>query len=160
MAIINANFIQIAFADDNLADRLVIRHLTNVSMDFADNLVEVTRMDTNGWRELVNGVKSVNMSFDAILDADQHYDDIDTAIEGATMEVYFGDIGFRRTGTGFLQNVSVSGGVDDAPTISASIEITGEVVEEIINASDILLDQNFDPITDNDDEVIITLIRR
>ena len=155
--ITNANSITISFADDILADRLTVRNLRNVSFDILNNIVEVTKGNSNAWAEHISGIKAASMTFEAILDMDEHYTHIDTALAGTEVLVFFGELGNRSQANGFISSISVTGGTDDAPTIVGNIDITGEIIKEIFVAVDFLLDHNNDIITDSTGDPIITL---
>ena len=157
MVILNGNALNIRFADNLVDTRVQISNLTNVSLDIVNNLVEVTTEDTNTWKEHTPGIKSVQLSFDAVLDASEHYSDVDTAIEGSSMLIFFGAAQGSRQGTGFLSNVTVTGGTDDRPTINGTIEITGRLRKEFIIANEPLLDQRGIAILDDLMESIFTL---
>ena len=160
MAILNSNFLNVRFTDDLLGNALTIRDLTNVSFDIFHNLTEVTNGDTSGWKQLIPGEQGASLTFDAYLDMDDHYDDINDAIEGAEVLMYFGSYEGYREGRGYISNVSVSGGTDDVPTISATIDITGELTTEIIEIAEFLYDHNNDIITDSFGDAILTLTAR
>ena len=157
MPILNANNITIRFQDNELADIINIRYLTNVSFDFINNLIEVSQSDSGGWLERIRGIKSVNMSFTAQLDSAVHYDLIDDIIADQLLIVRFGAIGDSTIANGYFRSVSVSGGTDDIPVISGDIEITGALAQEILTSTELLLDQDDDIITDETGDAIITI---
>ena len=158
MPILNSNRIIIRFADSDLDNRVTITHLTNVSLDINNNLTEVTRSDTNSWKELISGIKGSSLSFEAILDMDDHYDHIDEAIAGTEVTVLFGTTSSGWNGSGFISNISVSGGTDESPLINGSIEITGALTRFVNLQDDPLLDHTGDPILDNTGDDIIARI--
>ena len=154
MAILNGNVLTI------ITPMGVLPNSTVVSMDISNGLREVTTVDTDSWKEVIDGVRSVSMSFEGLLDKDLITAILlDEAISGVPVELSFGIGVRRRRGNGFITSFNIVGGTDDNISYSGSVDITGELTEDVITAQEVLLDNTGDPITDAYGEPIIVNIR-
>ena len=140
MAIVNATqlVVRLATASGNTAYPIVA-HAQNVSLSFSNSLIDVTTKASNSWMEKISGQRSFTLSTDGLLDYAALSGATDVVGGGGTgtasalalagTQVFFqfgiGDQGYK--GAGFVASFEQSGGTDDAPTYSLSIEGTGEL---------------------------------
>ena len=156
MALINANNLTISLGVNRMAVR-AIEDLTSVSISIDNSLLEVTTQPTNGWKEVIDGVSSSELSFEGYFDISQVNEDI-YSLFAVNQRVFFifDIIGRGFEGFGYITSLSFNGGTDDVAAYSGTISVDGEVTERIITALDVLLDADSEPITDANDDFIIT----
>lgn len=117
---------------------IAINNLTECELTIDGETIDVTTKDSNGWRELLAGMKSWSMSGSGILDysalegPDEIYDDL---VNGAIANLKFststtGDSQF--TGQGLYSNLGISAGLEDKVSFSFSIEGTGVLTRSTI----------------------------
>lgn len=116
---INGNSIRLAIDGNEIGNAQV------AGLDFVNSVVEITSIDTNGWREIITGQKSFSVSFDGLgLEDLWRY-------EGREISFLFSIGTYSLFGRGLLTNVSYSGGVDNAAGYSGVIESSGELLRMI-----------------------------
>ncbi len=125
-------------------ERNPIAHAQTVTLDFSNSLIDVTTKSSNSWMEKISGQRSFTVSVDGLIDdyATTSTSDRTPLVvagyagigaSGATAsQIYFefsvGSSGEARyVGSGYISSFSQTGGTDDAPTYSISIEGTGEL---------------------------------
>ena len=111
----------------------VIANAQEVSLTLNHDVIDVTTKDSAGVRELIAGQKSGAMSVSGL----QEYSGAngikllaDTFDTGAAVALIFDQVatgGNTFTASGILTSLEMSGGTDDAPTYSASFELTGAI---------------------------------
>ena len=123
-------------------ERLPLAHAQTVSLEVSNSLIDVTTKASNSWKEMISGQKSFTLSADGLVDdytasspitAREIGDAVtangsnisSVAINGTRLYFEFGVGNSRFTGSGFISSFSQTGGTDDAPTYSVSIESTG-----------------------------------
>lgn len=102
-------------------DNNALMYSTDVSMEVTNSLVEVTTRRTGPFKEFISGVKSHSISFSGLIGLDN----LNELWVKNGMEITFRfDAGTnqRYEGKGYLNSVSIQGGVDDAISYSGSIE--------------------------------------
>ena len=145
MAILNANTLQLYALNAETGTKLRFAHAQTVSIDITNSLIDVTTKDSNSWTERLSGQKSFSLSADGLKDdgttttrhnlptlsgyaisGDEIFFDfgIDTDGDGAFET---GDVVY--SGSGFITSLSQSGGTDDAPTYSISIDGNGALTQ-------------------------------
>ena len=143
MALVNGNNLRVYAIDgDGTGTRIQLAHSQTVTLDISNSLIDITTKDSNSWMEKLSGQRSFSLSADGILDYDTTgtHDTValaDFAIAGT--ELYFsfgitedgtlstGDVVY--TGSGFVSSFGQSGGTDDAPTFSLSLDSNGALTK-------------------------------
>jgi TP901-1 family phage major tail protein len=111
-----------------------LMHSQNVSLSMNVDTIDISTKDSAGWRDLLGGQKSFSLSADGLMDFEAAAGDTDVAELFEQMfdrdDVSFvfglsGAAGYTISGNGYLTSLEISGGTEDAPTYSCSIEGTG-----------------------------------
>ena len=134
MAIFNGTelILKVSPSDGGAVAKLM--HSQNVSLSTNVDTIDITTKDSSGFRELLGGTKSFSLSADGLMDFEAVTGDTDVEELFAQMldrtAVTFtfalaSAAGYTVTGSGFLTSLEISGGTEDAPTYSVSIEGTG-----------------------------------
>lgn len=131
MAIVNANNLRILAINAESGTKIPIAHSQSASLSISNSLIDVTTKSSNSWTEKISGQKSFSLSTDGLVDFGTTTGDSNSiAVAGWTIagqEIYFdfgiGNVGYE--GSGFISSYDQSGGTDDAPTFSISIESNG-----------------------------------
>jgi TP901-1 family phage major tail protein len=115
----------------------VIANSQEVSLSLNHDVIDVTTKDSAGVRELIAGQKSGSMSCSGL----QEYSGsngikllADTFDTGAAVALIFDQVatgGNTFSANGILTSLEMSGGTDDAPTYSASFELTGAITKAL-----------------------------
>ena len=139
MALVNGNNLRLYAIDgDGTGTRIQLAHSQTVNLDISNSLIDITTKDSNSWMEKLSGQRSFSVSTDGLLDYDTTgtHDGpalADFAIAGTELHFSFGitvggtlstgDVVY--TGSGFVSSFNQSGGTDDSPTYSISIDSNG-----------------------------------
>ena len=143
MAIKNGSDLILKVSSSSGGTENKLMHATSCTLDIAMETIDITTKDSSGYRELLGGLKSFTLSADGLMDfnssaTDTEVDELFNQLDGRT-EVDFtftlattasGDYTF--TGDGFITALSVTGGTEDAPTYSVTIEGTGALTKNDI----------------------------
>jgi TP901-1 family phage major tail protein len=112
----------------------VIGQATECSLTLNQETIDVTTKDSSGNRELIGGMKSGSMSVSGLIDVSAATTGALTLVAqwetGGSVAVVFDHAatgGKTFTGSGIITSLEQSGGTEDAPTFSASIELTGAI---------------------------------
>tara|TARA_Y100001973_G_C5157492_1_gene311666 strand:- start:227 stop:655 length:429 start_codon:yes stop_codon:yes gene_type:complete len=120
------------------ADEFKLLHSTSCSISINADTIDVSSKDSNGYRDLIGGQKSFSLSADGLMDftssgSTTDPDEIFTQLDNRTSVTFTFALatpaGYKYTGSGFITSLEVSGGVEDAPTYSCSIEGTGQITQ-------------------------------
>lgn len=112
-----------------------IAHATECSLSLNQETIEVTTKDSSGMRELIAGLKSGSMSISGLQEvagSDGVKALAATINTGAIVALVFDQVatnGEKWTANGILTSLELSGGTEDAPTYSASFELTGSITK-------------------------------
>ena len=112
-----------------------IAHSTSASISFNNDLRDVTTKDSAGFQENIGGLKSFELSADALqdinadLDFKEFYDDINERNE-VIIKFAERDSGVRWEGSGYISSLSMDAGVEENVTYSVSITGTSSVVKD------------------------------
>ena len=115
-----------------------ITHLTESSAEWNMALIGATTKDSAGWEEHLRGLRSMTMSVSAAFADDATegaFDLIDEIINGTSATYVYGTgvVGDSvYTITGWVTNVSDTGGVEDLRTFSASFTATGTPTKTVV----------------------------
>ena len=138
MALVNANNLKIGIATAASDTQYpFLAHAQDASLSFSNSLIDVTTKSSNSWMQKISGQKSFSLSSSGLLDYADVADAANVVGTGgagslstlalAGTQIYFqftiGTQGYK--GSGFVSSLDQSGGTDDAPTYSISIEGTG-----------------------------------
>tara|TARA_R100001230_G_C5684340_1_gene192657 strand:- start:742 stop:1140 length:399 start_codon:yes stop_codon:yes gene_type:complete len=113
-----------------------IANAQEVSLSLNHDVIDVTTKDSAGNRELIPGQKSGSMSCSGL----QEFSGSNgikaltsTFNSGAQVTLVFDQVatgGETFTSGGILTSLEISGGTDDAPTYSASFELSGPITKD------------------------------
>ena len=120
---------------ETLDDYEPIAHSTSASISFNNDLRDVTTKDSAGFQENIGGLKSFELSTDALqdinadLDFKEFYDDINERNE---VIIKFAErtSGVKWEGSGYISSLSMDAGVEENVTYSVSITGTSSVVKD------------------------------
>lgn len=139
MAIFNGtNLILKVQATTGSADKFKLMHSQNVSLSYNVDTIDVTNKDSGGNRTLLGGTKSYSLSADGLMDfvsagTTTDVDELFTqARDREPVSFTFGlatPAGYTYTGSGFITSLEISGGTEDAPTYSVTIEGSGDLTQ-------------------------------
>lgn len=119
---------------ETLGDYEPIAHSTSASISFNNDLRDVTTKDSAGFQENIGGLKSFELSSDALqdinadLDFKEFYDDINERNE-VIIKFAERDSGVRWEGSGYVSSLSMDAGVEENVTYSVTITGTSSVVK-------------------------------
>ena len=120
-------------------------HSQSVTLDVSMDTIDITTKDSSGRQELLTGLTSFSLSSDGLMDfnpttvADTEFDELFLQAYTNRTKVQFiftlattntGDYTF--SGSGVVTALSISGGVEDAPTYSVSIQGSGALTKNDI----------------------------
>jgi len=120
---------------ETLNDYEPIAHSTSASISFNNDLRDVTTKDSAGFQENIGGLKSFELSSDALqdinadLDFKEFYDDINERNE-VIIKFAERDSGVRWEGSGYVSSLSMDAGVEENVTYSVTITGTSSVVKD------------------------------
>ena len=138
MAIFNGTDLILKVSPTSGGTDAKLMHSQSVSLDVSVDTIDITTKDSSGRQELLAGLTSFSLSSDGLMDfnptvvGDTEFDEL--FLQGYTNRtpVTFiftlgttnsGDYTF--SGSGIITALSISGGVEDAPTYSVSIQGSG-----------------------------------
>lgn len=111
-----------------------IAHSTSASISFNNDLRDITSKDSGGYQENAGGLRSFELSSDALqdinadLDFKEFYDDVHERNE-VIVRFAERDSGVKWEGSGFISSLSMDAGVEENVTYSVSITGTGVVTK-------------------------------
>jgi predicted secreted protein len=111
-----------------------IAHSTSASISFNNDLRDVTTKDSAGFQENIGGLKSFELSTDALQDisADQDFNDFFGDLNQRNeVSVQFSErgSGVKWEGSGYISSLSMDAGVEENVTYSVTITGTSSVVK-------------------------------
>tara|TARA_R100000426_G_scaffold70396_1_gene48937 strand:+ start:132 stop:560 length:429 start_codon:yes stop_codon:yes gene_type:complete len=128
-------------AVNGAADEFKLMHSTSVSLSVNADTIDVSTKDSQGFRDLIGGQKSFSLSADGLMDfastnSSTDPDELFTNMMNRTSVTFTFALdvqsGYKYTGSGFITSLEISGGMEDAPTYSVSIEGTGEISQTAV----------------------------
>lgn len=139
MAIVNANQLVLRASTTAPSNALspTVAHAQNASLSFSNSLIDTTTKSSNSWMQKISGQRSFTLSADGLLGYAAVSGAVDVvggggsgtlsalALSGAEIFFQFGIGNQGYSGSGFISSFEQSGGTDDAPTYSISIEGNG-----------------------------------
>ena len=145
MAIFNGTDLILKVQEANgSADEFKLLHSQNVSLSINVDTIDVSTKDSAGFRDLLGGQKSFSLSADGLYDfsptagTTTDPSDLVTQMLARTAVTFTFTYGQSLstgdtyyTGSGFITSFEVSGGVEDAPVYSATIEGSGSITQAV-----------------------------
>ena len=134
MAIFNGTDLILKVSPSSGGTEAKLMHSQNVSISMNVDTIDISTKDSAGFRDLLGGQKSFSLSADGLMDFEAAAGDTDVqelftqALARTSVTFVFGidDASlYNMSGSGFITSIEVSGGTEDAPTYSVSIEGTG-----------------------------------
>ena len=134
MAIFNGTDLILKVSPSSGGAQAKLMHSQNVSLSVNVDTIDISTKDSSGFRDLLGGQKSFSLSADGLMDfagvaGDTEVDELlDQMMARTAVTFTFAlDVpaGYTITGSGFLTSLEISGGTEDAPTYSCSIEGSG-----------------------------------
>ena len=128
-------------AVNGAADEFKLMHSTSCSLSVNADTIDVSTKDSQGFRDLIGGQKSFSLSADGLMDfvstgTSTDTDELFTNMMNRTSVTFTFALdvqaGYKYTGSGFITSLEISGGMEDAPTYSVSIEGTGEISQTAV----------------------------
>ena len=141
--IINASSIRVFLGTTNDSE-VVVDHVTECSISMSTDMRDITTKASGGWREILPGMKSASLSLSGLFaeNATTNYNQlVDHQIAGEKLFVIFTNVGTGTTANagdeqfdvaGYITSLEQTAGTEDNVTFSMTIELTGEVVREVI----------------------------
>ena len=111
-----------------------VAHSTSASISFNNDLRDVTSKDSGGYQENAGGLRSFELSTDALqdinadLDFKEFYDDVHERNE-VIVRFAERDSGVKWEGSGYVSSLSMDAGVEENVTYSVTITGTGVVTK-------------------------------
>ena len=144
MAIFNGTDLILTVSPSDGGANAKLMHSTSVSLSMnVDTIDTSTKSSSAGFRDIIAGQKSFSLSADGLMDfagvaADTEPDELFTQMTGRTAVTFVfglasplsGD--YTYSGSGFITSLEMTGGVEDAPTYSVTIEGTGTLTQNSI----------------------------
>lgn len=141
MAIFNGTDLILKVSPSSGATEEKLMHSQNVSLSMNVDTIDISTKDSSGFRELLGGQKSFSLSADGLMDFEARAGDTDIAelfdqmMDRTEVDFIFAlstPAGFTISGDGFITSLEISGGTEDAPTYSVSIEGTGAITKTAV----------------------------
>tara|TARA_Y100001972_G_C7560197_1_gene281381 strand:- start:74 stop:499 length:426 start_codon:yes stop_codon:yes gene_type:complete len=138
MAIFNGTDLILKVSPSSGVTEAKLMHSQNVSLSVNVDTIDISTKDSSGFRDLLGGQKSFSLSADGLMDfagvaADTEVDELlDQMLARTAVTFTFAlstPAGYTLTGSGFITSLEISGGTEDAPTYSCSIEGTGALTK-------------------------------
>ena len=121
-------------SSETLNEHEPIAHSTSASISFNNDLRDITSKDSGGYQENAGGLRSFELSTDALqdinadLDFKEFYDDVHERNE-VIVRFAERDSGVKWEGSGFISSLSMDAGVEENVTYSVTITGTGVVTK-------------------------------
>ena len=149
MAIGNSNEFKI------WVDLIEVPSVRNASLSFNASTINVTKGRTGSYSEKIIDRKSGTLSFDCVLDTD----DLDRFNLNNEVLVRYGTEERSFVVNGYINSIDQTGGTDDVPSYSVSIDTTGEITQfiPIIEEFSLLLESGDIALLESGDNVLINI---
>jgi len=134
MAIFNGTDLILKVSPSSGGAEAKLMHSQSVSLSMNVDTIDISTKDSAGFRDLLGGQKSFSLSADGLMDfagvaGDTEVDELFDQMFARTAVTFTFALatpaGYTFTGSGFITSLEISGGTEDAPTYSVSIEGTG-----------------------------------
>lgn len=124
----NSNDLQVVI------DSNAIGFSSSSSLSITNQLIEVTKKPTNGWKETITAIKGGVVTFSGLTTADfSSVNTLEDSISnGSRVEFVFGlRLGYQLAGDGFIENLSITGGTDDTMTFDGDIAVSADIATRL-----------------------------
>ena len=141
MAIFNGTDLVLTLSSTSGGSEFKTLHATSCSISMNVDTIDVSTKDSAGFRDLIGGQKSFSLSADGLMDmdgvaADTEPDELFTQMMNRTAVTFTFALatpaGYKYTGSGFITSLEITGGVEDAPTYSVSLEGSDAITQTSI----------------------------
>tara|TARA_Y100000114_G_C11739014_1_gene317876 strand:+ start:434 stop:859 length:426 start_codon:yes stop_codon:yes gene_type:complete len=138
MAIFNGTDLILKVSPSSGGAEAKLMHSQNVSLSMNVDPIDISTKDSAGFRDLIGGQKSFSLSADGLMDFEATAGDTDVAelfdqmMNRTAVDFTFAlatPAGYTITGDGFITSLEVTGGTEDAPTYSCTIEGSGAITK-------------------------------
>tara|TARA_R100001510_G_scaffold42925_2_gene39388 strand:- start:5 stop:436 length:432 start_codon:yes stop_codon:yes gene_type:complete len=143
MAIFNGTDLILTVSPSDGGSNAKLMHSTSVSLSINVDTIDISNKDSAGFRDIIGGQKSFSLSADGLMDfagvaADTEPDELFTQMMNRTAVTFVfglaspasGD--YTYSGSGFITSLEYTGGTEDAPTYSVTIEGTDALTQNNI----------------------------
>jgi predicted secreted protein len=119
----------------SIATSTTIGHSTSCTLTLSNDLPEATTKDSNGFQEVIAGVKSGEISFEGLIAYDDNANPVDFADILIARTAVSWEFGTAETGdavysgSGFLSSVEMSAEMESPATYSGSITVNGAITK-------------------------------
>ena len=141
MAIFNGTDLVLTLSSTSGGSEFKTLHATSCSISMNVDTIDVSTKDSAGFRDLIGGQKSFSLSADGLMDftstaSTTDPDEVFTQMMDRTAVTFTFALatpaGYKYTGSGFITSLEITGGVEDAPTYSVSLEGTDAITQTSI----------------------------
>ena len=141
MAIFNGTDLVLTLSSTSGGSEFKTLHATSCSISMNVDTIDVSTKDSAGFRDLIGGQKSFSLSADGLMDftstaSTTDPDELFTQMMDRTAVTFTFALatpaGYKYTGSGFITSLEITGGVEDAPTYSVSLEGTDAITQTSI----------------------------
>ena len=147
MAIFNGTDLILKVSPSAGAAHTKLMHSQSVTLDVSTETIDITTKDSSGRQEVIAGLTSFSLSSDGLMDfnpsvsvaAGTEFDELfvqgytnRTAVEFTFTLATTATGDYTFSGSGIITALSISAGVEDAPTYSVSIQGTGALTKNDI----------------------------
>mgnify|MGYP003141230894 CR=1 FL=1 len=141
MAIFNGTDLVLTLSSASGGTEYKLMHATSCTLSTSVDTIDISNKDSAGWKDIIGGQKSFSLSADGLMDftstgtttdPDEIFDQMINRTSVAFTFALGTPAGYKWTGTGFITSLEVTGGVEDAPTYSVSVEGTDAITKTAI----------------------------
>tara|TARA_Y100000052_G_C2952779_1_gene88347 strand:- start:2277 stop:2702 length:426 start_codon:yes stop_codon:yes gene_type:complete len=141
MAIFNGTDLVLTLSSTSGGSEFKTLHATSCSISMNVDTIDVSTKDSAGFRDLIGGQKSFSLSADGLMDftstgSTTDPDELFTQMMNRTAVTFTFALatpaGYKYTGSGFITSLEITGGVEDAPTYSVSLEGSDAITQTSI----------------------------
>lgn len=131
----NGTNLLLKIEDDGTTPLAVFAHSTSCSLSVSQDTPESTSKSSSGYREVIPGLKSAEISFEGLVAYDQaknHIYAIDAIRDGQKVDWSLGTSDATDTvysGDGYISSVEVTGEMESVVTFSGTITVTGSIAK-------------------------------
>ena len=128
-------------AAQGAATEYKLLHSTSCTLSMNVDTIDISTKDSAGFRDLLGGQKSFSLSADGLMDftstgSTTDPDELFTNMMNRTSVTFTFALatpaGHKYTGSAFITSLEVTGGVEDAPTYSVTLEGTGAILNPTV----------------------------
>ena len=128
-------------AANGAADEFKLMHSTSCTLSMNVDTIDVSTKDSLGFRDLLAGQKSFSLSADGLMDfasagTSTDPDELFTNMMGRNSVTFTFALdvqsGYKYTGSAWITSLEITGGVEDAPTYSISLEGTDAITKTAV----------------------------